>query len=153
MYVEPPQIFLSLWLQTENLVNRSMHDMYRTSNSRKNSEDEALAQTDVNSPQTRTHVVAKSHESLTKTSLPNNQSVLNENDKNYSSKFVVNGQTPELKSERPNVTSDTMGSGKQHPKTTKKEKGYSRSKDYQRKTSTKDNLMDDSGTFAVDIVP
>lgn len=129
-----------------------MQDMYRTSNSRKNSEDEAPGQADVNSPQIRTDVTAKSHESLIEICFENNQSILNENEKTDSSKLVVDGQTPELKSERPkNLTSDTVANGKQHQKTTKKEKGYSRSKDTQRKTSTKDNLMDDSGTFAVDI--
>ena len=125
-------------------MNQSMHNMYKTSNSRKNSEDEAPIQADVNSPQIQTDVITKSQESVIKTSLPNNPSIVKEIENTDSSKVVVEGQTPKTKSERPD-NDIVRANGKQNQKSTKKGKGSSRSKDTQKKTGAKNNLIDDSG--------
>ena len=128
-----------------------MHEMYKTSNSRKNSEDEAERPTDdaAHSSQIFTEVIVRgNYENATPS--PDNWSNLNENETSISAKDndVTSGvRTPNVNSisETPGLNSETLGDRKQHKKLTRKD-GSSRSKESQKKASVKDILTDDSGT-------
>lgn len=129
-----------------------MHEMYKTSNSRKNSEDEAERPTDdaAHSSQIFTEVIVRgNYENATPS--PDNWSNLNENETSISAKDndVTSGvRTPNVNSisETPGLNSETLGDRKQHKKLTRKDGSSSRSKESQKKASVKDILTDDSGT-------
>ncbi len=125
-------------------MNRSMHEMYKTSNSRKNSEDEAERSScnTANVPPMLTEVaMQKIDENV---ALPSdNQNIFNENEMNNSPKD--NGVTSGSHTPNINSTSERPGFN-QLKKSSKKEGSSSRSKEIGKKTSVKDVLSDDSGT-------
>ncbi|CAB4030755.1 Hypothetical predicted protein, partial [Paramuricea clavata] len=137
---------------TGNLVNRSMHEMYKTSNSRKNSEDETERPTNdaSNSSQIFTEVIMRvNYENATPS--PDNRSNLNENETSISAKNndVTNDvRTPNVNSisETPGLNSEPLGDRMQRKKLKRKDGSSSRSKETQKKASVKDILTDDSGT-------
>ena len=130
-------------------MNRSMHEMYKTSNSRKNSEDEAERSScdTANVPPMLTEVaMQKIDENV---ALPSdNQNIFNDTEMNNPPKdngVTSGGHTPNVNStsERPAFIG---GDRNQLKKSSKKEGSSSRSKEIGKKKSVKDVLSDDSGT-------
>ena len=125
-----------------------MHEMYKTSNSRKNSEDEGEGPSDLlaNSPRVPTErIMMRSDEYATP--LPDSRNETNINDENEQSNsskhnvVAMDGNTPNATLLVPSLN-DVNGGGKMRlKKSSRKEESSSRSKE----TSLKGILRDNSG--------
>ena len=139
-------------IPTTNLVNQSMHEMYKTSNSRKNSEDETEGSSGLlaNAPQVPTERIMMRGVEYAALS-PDNRNETNINDENEpsnSSKHngaALDGNAPDINStlQVPSSNSATLGARRLLKKSSKKEESSSRSKT----TSLKGILRDDSETI------
>ena len=117
-------------------MNQSMHEMYKTSNSRRNSEEETVKVMDdsVNLSQIFTEVNGKVDENPTKT-----PSLYND------SGAVADSKTPSTNSALETASLETPKDRKHYKKSAKKEGSSFASQRCKRRESSRDIITDDAG--------